>query len=99
MKRILSFGVAVALCLTTATAAFADGPTSSGITDQSYKGGKYSGNAAVMNNCPREYRGMYRGNLYCRSPQYQVIAPRHHLCPEGFKGMYRGNLYCVSGRG
>ena len=99
MKHILTVTGAVALCLTTATAVFAGGHSSAAITDQSYKGGKYSGNAAVMNNCPPEYRGMYRGDLYCRAPQYQVIAPRHHLCPEGFTGMYRGNLYCVSGRG
>ena len=98
MKRILSAGAVIALCLSTGVAAYAGGLGSGAITDQNYKAGKYSGNAAVMQNCPREFRTMYRGDLYCRSPEYQVFAPRHPLCPPHFNGMYRGNLYCVSGR-
>ncbi len=100
MKRIFcAAAAAAAMCLTTAVAAQADGHSGGKITDQSYKAGKYSGSSTVMNNCPPEYREIYRGDLYCRNPEYQVIAPRSHLCPDHMTGMYRGNLYCVAGRG
>lgn len=104
MKLVYSIAAVAALALTPLTAS-ADGHGSSGITDQSYKAGKYSATAShvskwlATNDCPREFRGMYRGNLYCRQPEYQVIAPRNAHCPEHASVLYRGNLHCVSGRG
>lgn len=93
-KTILSVA-ALAATVPLATVASAGNP---GISNQSYSAGKYSSNALVLANCPREYRGMYRGDLYCRQPAYQVLAPRHRLCPDRFRGMYRGDLYCVGRR-
>lgn len=102
----LAYTIAAVAALAIAPlAAVADGHTSGGITDQSYKGGKYSGGGAssstvaVINDCPREFREMYRGSLYCRQPEYQVIAPRNAQCPDYASFMFRGDLYCPSGRG
>lgn len=97
MRGVTSLVAAAAIC---ATAAFATsaGAGNPGISDQSYSAGKYGGTRSAsvnaLANCPREYRGMYRGDLYCRQPAYPVIAPRNRLCPEGYRGMYRGDLYC-----
>ncbi|MEE4187577.1 MAG: hypothetical protein V2I76_03915 [Roseobacter sp.] len=99
MKKLLSLAAATALCLT-AVAAHADGPSRGAVTDQRYQAGQHSAaRATVLNSCPREFREMYRGDLYCRSPERQVIAPRHRACPDGVSGLYRGNITCVSGRG
>ena len=96
MKLLNTIAAAAAVSVATASMALAGG----GVTDQTYKAGKYSGSSShVMNNCPREYREMYRGDLYCRQPEYQVTAPRSAHCPEHASVLYRGNLYCVSGRG
>ncbi|MGD9293471.1 MAG: hypothetical protein PVI41_01195 [Roseobacter sp.] len=98
MPRISTFLCAVTMSAISTFASPA-GAGNPGISDQSYSGGKYSGGRSIttnaLANCPREFRGIYRGSLYCRTPAYQVIAPRHRLCPEGFKGMYRGDLYCT----
>lgn len=96
MKLTKNLFTAAILCLSTAVPAIADGSPGQ-ISNQKYHGGKYSGGqqAHVLANCPREYRGMYRGDLYCRKPEYQVLAYRHQPCPEDVWGMYRGDLYCV----
>lgn len=96
MKLLHTFAVAAAVSLVSASSVLAGG-----ITDQTYKAGKYSGGSSsdLLANCPREYKEMYRGDLYCRQPEYQVIAPRSAHCPEHASVLYRGNLYCVSGQG
>ena len=95
MKRFFCHLTAAALCLATAIPAVAD-QNRGAISDQKYQGGKYSAaqRAHLLANCPREYRGIYRGDLYCRKPEYQVLAYRHPSCPKDVWGMYRGDLYC-----
>lgn len=99
MKRVKKLMAAAGLVLCTAAPALAD-QSKAQVSDQRYHGGKYtSGNAAhVLSNCPREFREMYRGDLYCRNPEYQVLASRHPACPKDAWGMYRGNLYCFGRR-
>lgn len=99
MRRVSSLCTVVALCLATAAPVLAD-QNRGVISDQRYQGGKYSAaqRAHFLNNCPREFRGMYRGDLYCRKPEYQVIAQRHPACPKNIWGMYRGDLYCFGRR-
>jgi hypothetical protein len=99
MKKLPPLFIAAALCVGTAGLANADASRAQ-ISDQRYHGAKYSAGyrGHVLANCPREYREIYRGDLYCRKPEYQVIAPRHPACPPDVWGMYRGNLYCVGRR-
>lgn len=100
MRNLLTLATTATLCLSMGFAAQADGSRAE-ISDQSYKAGKYSGGArqsALLANCPREYLEMYRGDLYCRAPERQVLAYRHRDCPEDVWGLYRGNLYCFGRR-
>ena len=99
MRQSLRLFAAVAVCLMSPLAAQA-GDDRSQITDQSYQSGKYSAvtDQSALANCPPEMRGMYRGDLYCRTPTYQVIAQRHPSCPKDVWGMYRGDLYCFGRR-
>ncbi len=98
MTRIAKSISAAALICVTALAAQADNSRGA-ISDQRYHAGKYSGgHNVVLANCPREYREMYRGDLYCRQPEFQMLAYRHPACPKDFWGLYRGNLYCFGRR-
>lgn len=99
MRALKTLAVASVLGLGMASVSLAGG-NSSAITDQSYQSGKHvaAGAGSLLGNCPREYREIYRGNLYCRNPEYQVLAQRHPSCPKDVWGMYRGNLYCFGRR-
>jgi hypothetical protein len=98
MNCIAKLISAAALVCATAIAAQADNSRGT-ITDQRYHSGKYSGGQhVVLANCPREYREMYRGDLYCRKPERQVLAYRHAACPKEIWGLYRGNMYCFGRR-
>lgn len=101
MRRWLPLVSAAAICAISATAAQA-ADTRAAVSSQSFQSGKvtrgHSVGVSALESCPRELRGMYRGDLYCRNPTYQLLGQRHSLCPRGFSGMYRGSLYCF-GRG
>jgi hypothetical protein len=100
MKRLKSIGLAAVLGLAAAAQAGAGGH-SAGVTDQTYKAGKYAhgaGYVTFVNNCPREHRELYRGSLYCRQPVYPVVTARHAACPDDVWGLYRGNMYCFGRR-
>jgi hypothetical protein len=100
MTRLTHFLIALVLSIGTVAPAQAGGT----ITDQRYYGGKYGSastaarGSALLVNCPREYREMYRGDLYCRKPEYQLLTYRHPACPKDVWGMYRGDLYCLGRR-
>ncbi len=100
MRRIATFCTTALLCAATALPALADQSRGVAISDQRYQGGKYSAQqrAHVLANCPREYRDIYRGDLYCRKPEFRVLAQRHPACPSDVWGMYRGDLYCFGRR-
>ncbi|WP_227268909.1 hypothetical protein [Roseobacter weihaiensis] len=101
MRRWLPLVSAAAICATSALAAQA-AETRAALSNQGFQSGQvtrgHSVGVSALANCPQELRGMYRGDLYCRNPTYQLLGQRHPLCPPGFFGMYRGSLYCF-GRG
>ena len=99
MKKLVTTALAASVFVSSVLAAQAD-QNRAAITDQSYKAGKYSGaqSSALLANCPREYRDIYRGDLYCRKPEYAVLARRDAACPDHVWGMYRGDLYCFGRR-
>jgi hypothetical protein len=99
MKNLLTAALSASVFLGSALTAHAD-QNRAAITDQSYQAGKYSGahSTTLLANCPREYREMYRGDLYCRKPEYAVLARRDAACPDHVWGLYRGNLYCFGRR-
>jgi hypothetical protein len=101
MKCVASLFAAVTVCLVSAVDLQAS-ESRAGISDQRYHAGKYisgeAGSLVVLSNCPREYRDIYRGSLYCRKPAYEVLAHRDRACPKNVWGMYRGSLYCFGRR-
>ncbi|MEO9842900.1 MAG: hypothetical protein ABJ360_06520 [Roseobacter sp.] len=91
---------AALLCMRSAGAALAV-KAHVNLTDQRYTAGKFTRVTSLQDwaNCPRDMRDKYRGDHYCGTPSYQMIAQqRHSSCPADVTDLSQGALYC-SGRG
>ncbi|MFK7764873.1 MAG: hypothetical protein AB8B62_16540 [Roseobacter sp.] len=100
MRSTTRFMAACALCISAGTAAYAEqGAANSAQNDQGAGfGTSASHHVVLLSNCPREFREIYRGALYCRQPEQRVFTVRDARCPENVSGLYRGDLYCFGRR-
>ncbi|WP_298837631.1 hypothetical protein [uncultured Roseobacter sp.] len=106
--RTLSRAIAMAASAALLSAALPAAAIASGITDQTYQGGKFSKGGKAhhagrqhrdpFGGCPVSQRGLYYGDQYCFVPVRAQHAPRHPSCPQGYAGFYRGNIFCTEQR-
>lgn len=100
MRSATRFTAACVVFFSASGAAYAEqSTTNSGQSTQNTAFGTSASHQVVLlSNCPREFREIYRGDLYCRQPEQQVLTVRDRRCPENVSGFYRGDLYCFGRR-
>ncbi len=101
MRAALTLVAMCSLGISFTPAAASDGKTAA-VSDEATNSANFAAASSrpvvLRTDCPREFRGIYRGVLYCRQPEYQLLAVRRAECPENVTGFYRGDLFCFGRR-